>query len=532
MGLDVGITQGSYWNGSQIPYWLYMVFAILPITGLIGGDHLLLRSPITALLKLLSAIPLFGFWYFYDIAQATGERELVEKYGLGVPFYGPVGIGAGIFINKDTPLSPPDTPRPWRYFAYVLTTALFIVFPINKLVLGDYVGTFAQMLMYIFFPFTFLAIGWGFYDLYRILFDARGVFEEGPSRILPASWIAGPNFDRSVLGPGPSQPPANTWFNRLFYAVAEIPTNTAKATSSVITAAGSATSGVVSAAGVVAKDTIEAADAVSVGLVKKGAEVTSDVMGAVPVVVNKAAEVTTDVMGAVPAVVNTAAEVTADVMGAVPSVVSKAAEVTTDVMGAVPGIVKDVSKSVHNVSAELPKTVDKISNIGVKTIGVVPGIINSVADTSDSILKDVSKSVHNVSTELPKTVDKISNIGVKTIGVVPNTIETVTDQIPKFTKSLVDTSAVLTKSGTSTINKVVEKLPDSDKLIKKAEKAISQSGGAMLSMTPSVSTTVILFSVALLAFGGYVAYTLRNTLTKTKEEDDSPPDTGAVRRTS
>ena len=532
MGLDVGITQGSYWNGSQIPYWVYMIFAILPITGLIGGDHLLLRSPITALLKLLSIIPLFGFWYFYDIAQATGERELVEKYGLAVPFYGPVGIGAGIFINKDTPLSPPDTPRPWLYFTYVVMTALFIVFPINKLVIGDYVGVITQMLMYILFPFTFLAIGWGFYDLYRILFDARGVFESGPSRILPASWLAGPNFNRSVLGPSPAQPPANTWFNRLFYAVAEIPTNTAKATSSVITAAGSATTGVVTAAGVVAKDTIQAADAVSVGLVKKGAEVTSDVMGAVPIVVNKATEITTDVMGAVPAVVNKATEVTTDVMGAVPAVVNKATEITTDVMGAVPSVINTATEASKNIIKEVPGIVSDVSDASSKAIKQVPGIINAVADTSDSVLKDVSKTVHNVSVELPKTVDKISNIGVKTIGVVPNTIETVTDQIPKFTKSFVDTSEQLTKSGSGTIKKVVEKLPDSDKLIKQAEKAVSQSGGALISMTPSVSTTVILFSVALLAFGGYVAYTLRNTVTKTKEEDDSPPDSGAVRRTS
>ena len=88
MAIDVGITQGSYWGGGQIPYWLYMVFVILPFTGLLGLDHLLLRSPQTFILKLLTMIPLFGFWYFYDIGQAFGERELVEKYGLGVPYNG------------------------------------------------------------------------------------------------------------------------------------------------------------------------------------------------------------------------------------------------------------------------------------------------------------------------------------------------------------------------------------------------------------------------------------------------------------
>jgi hypothetical protein len=201
--LDIKVTQGSYWNGSQIPYWLYMVFTIFPLTGLFGIDHLLLRSPITALLKFLSLIPLLGFWYFYDIAQASGERELLEKYGLAVPFYGPLGIGAGIFNGSESTPAPSDSPRPWRYLLYVMTTYISILFPLNKLVLGDYAGAIAQFLMFVLFPLTFLAIIWSFYDMYRVTFDTEGIFDDGPSRFFPASWLLNPNFDRSVLGPKP-----------------------------------------------------------------------------------------------------------------------------------------------------------------------------------------------------------------------------------------------------------------------------------------------------------------------------------------
>mgnify|MGYP000396885918 CR=1 FL=1 len=80
MLLDVKLTQGAYWKGTQIPYWLYMALTIFPLTGLLGIDHLLLRSPWTALLKFLTMIPLLGYWYFYDIAQVTGEHDLIEKY--------------------------------------------------------------------------------------------------------------------------------------------------------------------------------------------------------------------------------------------------------------------------------------------------------------------------------------------------------------------------------------------------------------------------------------------------------------------
>ena len=111
--LDIQVTQGSYWKGAQIPYYMFIILTIFG--GLFGLDHLALRSPLTAILKVLSIIPLLGFWYFYDIAQAIGEREYVEKYGIAVPFYGPIGIGAGIlsaltesiiyFMVKDNPIS-------------------------------------------------------------------------------------------------------------------------------------------------------------------------------------------------------------------------------------------------------------------------------------------------------------------------------------------------------------------------------------------------------------------------------------------
>jgi hypothetical protein len=178
-----------------------MILVIFPFTGLFGIDHLILRSPITALLKLLSIVPLFGFWYFYDIAQATGERDLVEKYGIGVPFYGPLGIGAGMFHKDGAREAPYNSPRPWRYSIYVFITLISIFLPINKLILGDFTGAIVHMLMYVLFPLTFFAIIWTFYDMYRVIFDTEGIFDNGPARFFPASLLLNPYFDRTVLGP-------------------------------------------------------------------------------------------------------------------------------------------------------------------------------------------------------------------------------------------------------------------------------------------------------------------------------------------
>ena len=197
--LDVKITQGSFWNGAQIPYWIYMVLTILPFTGALGVDHFVLRSPVTGLLKLLSLIPLFGFWYFYDIAQACGERELVEKYGIGIPYYGPVGIGAGMFSGQGIPESPKETPRPWLFMLYALSTLIFFAFPVNKFIIGDYMnGLFQLSMLLLVLP----AIAIGLYDIYNLLVNTKSVFEKGPERfpVFPASFL-GSNFDRSVLGP-------------------------------------------------------------------------------------------------------------------------------------------------------------------------------------------------------------------------------------------------------------------------------------------------------------------------------------------
>jgi hypothetical protein len=585
MGLDVVITQGSYWNGGQIPYWLYMIFAILPITGLIGGDHLLLRSPVTALLKLISIVPLFGFWYFYDIAQALGERELVEKNGIGVPFYGPVGIGAGIFIEKDTPFSPPDTPRPWRYLLYVLTTALFTVFPINKLIIGDYFGAIAQFIMYLLFPLTFLAIGWGFYDLYRILFDPRGVFEEGPSRVLPASWILGANFDRGVMGPAKGQDIGLAKLIKKAYSTGievadaglSVVSSGAQTEKSVAlampTVIDSFATSAASLAPVAEKQAGHILHDVLPRVTDKAAEVSTKVMEQIPQVVNKAAEVTTNVVQAVPNLVNNIVNTVNTVTQQVPDTVKKISNIGVSAASIVPNTVQKVSNVGVNLAEQVPITVQKISNVGVNLAEQVPSIAKPIVDSATAVAETGSKAV-NIVRILPNIGKKISEkIGDPNVLIQEakesashrqsggslfgmgydqlNGIEKTADSIRNQANSLhnfegnmrdkkipIIIDGIVGSTGKSIINTASTTLETAGNTVNSGLNSIenmlpnSQQGGALISMTPSVSTTVVLFSVALLAFGGYVAYTLRNNLTKAKEEDDSPPNARPVRRTS
>ena len=60
-------TSGKFWGGTVVPFWVFMLFTAFPLTGLLGLDHLLFRSPSTALLQGITNIFTLGIWYIYDM---------------------------------------------------------------------------------------------------------------------------------------------------------------------------------------------------------------------------------------------------------------------------------------------------------------------------------------------------------------------------------------------------------------------------------------------------------------------------------
>jgi hypothetical protein len=405
MGLDIKLTQGAYWKGSQIPYWLYMTITVLPFTGLLGFDHLLLRSPWTFILKLISIIPLFGFWYFYDIAQAFGEKELIEKHGIGVPFYGPIGIGAGIFTGEGVPMAPPDVAKPWTFMFYVISTLFFVVTPINKLVIGDYSGALAQIIMYIVFPLTFMALFWGFYDMYRIFFNQKALFEEGASRMPPASFILGANFDKGALGPFPSE------------------------------------------------DLSKSQD--QNGYSTKGITGFINSLFAIPIAVLGIGKTAIQGVGGI---------------------------VAKEIPAAASGVIHSVEGSVKGVTDSVDLVVKDTVEPTVKAVGSVTKAVEGISGFADKLAEINPDAI----------ADKIAEKAVKS--------QTPTLQTPALPPPAVGGAII---------------------------------GGALISKSePSVSTSVLLFSVALIAFSGYVMYTFRKTYYKTTEHNDTPPDPSPVRGTS
>jgi hypothetical protein len=177
-------TKASYWKGSQIEASLFKTIVVLG--GFFGLDHLLLRSPLTGLLKMIVNFLTLGFWYFYDILQVFTEFPFIKQYGYTVPGLGPQGIGAGmIYEEPDKPTAPEGTPNPLLFMAYAALIA--VPFGFSNFIAGDVWGGAAKFLVSI-NPFTFLlGLAWTAYSAYTLYFNTESLFTEGTDRIFPFS---------------------------------------------------------------------------------------------------------------------------------------------------------------------------------------------------------------------------------------------------------------------------------------------------------------------------------------------------------
>lgn len=199
-------TKSTFWESKKVyPFWVLQVLSVFPLTGFLGLDHLYLRSPVTALAKAFVNIVSLGFWYFYDILQFTVDRETVKQYGASVPFYGPVGMGAGMFLDPgETPET--DAVAPWRFMIFTLMTLL--PFGLDFVVAGDYVGAGLRiftLLSIVLWPLGFL---WGCINMYRAWLKPADLFTYGTYRIWPFNWFVDTHFSvKGVLAPGTPRSP-------------------------------------------------------------------------------------------------------------------------------------------------------------------------------------------------------------------------------------------------------------------------------------------------------------------------------------
>lgn len=187
-------THGSYWEGSQMPFWIYTILAVFPLTGLLGLDHLVLHSPQTALAKFFMNILGLGIWYWYDVLQVVGDKEYVHKYGLSRPILGSTGLGYQTFREvveeqkRDQPDLPPvkSTNTLVLFCLYMLT--VLAPFGIANFVSGDTAGGFVKFFL-TFSLFFFVVLIWNLFDGLSLLYNPTTLFEKGTNNIPPFTWL-------------------------------------------------------------------------------------------------------------------------------------------------------------------------------------------------------------------------------------------------------------------------------------------------------------------------------------------------------
>jgi hypothetical protein len=195
-------TRKEFWGGPSIPYWILAIFTVL--FGFLGFDHLLLRSPSSAITKFITNIFTLGLWYFYDIVQIIGDKEKVMNYGLTAPLYGPLGIGAGMFTDNQ-----PDVPKsksPWRFLLYCML--VFLPFGFDSFIGGDTAGGVIKFICTIIPIFWPILLFWMFYSIGRLYIFPEPLFTEGIDRPFPVGFFVSKK-GTSVLGPKTVPEPSN-----------------------------------------------------------------------------------------------------------------------------------------------------------------------------------------------------------------------------------------------------------------------------------------------------------------------------------
>lgn len=160
-------SHGDFWKGFMADGWLYKALAIFPITGLLGIDKFLLRSPSTAIFKILINTFFLGAWYIYDIIQVLTDSDFVGKYGFS-NIYGVSGHGYRLLSGlSESKVEEYTNPSPYNgglfsgilYLGFVLST-LYIGFTgLPMMLAGDFYGGLIKLFSNVFIlPFVFYLV--------------------------------------------------------------------------------------------------------------------------------------------------------------------------------------------------------------------------------------------------------------------------------------------------------------------------------------------------------------------------------------
>jgi len=203
-------THGDYWEGTVLPYWVFLLFTVFPLTGFFGIDHLLFKSPSTAFKKGIFNIFTLGLWYFYDILQAFNDKHYVKHFGLSVPMTGPKGLAfnyfSGIVADEKDTLEPSKAGYLQIVYFILYLSTILLPFGISNFIAGDtYGGVFKVMFSLIpLLGLLLIAVFWleSLFELYVLMTKPTEIYEKGVPRMFPlTSFIDKTGFSPNIMEP-------------------------------------------------------------------------------------------------------------------------------------------------------------------------------------------------------------------------------------------------------------------------------------------------------------------------------------------
>lgn len=176
MGLTE-VSSASFWKERDRTFWLLAILTVFG--GLIGLDHIYLRSFNTALFKLIVNIFFLGAWFIWDIVQLVADHKDVADKGFRLPFAPYANrVGAGVISPPAAGASPSRTTTPAATSIFIY--ALLAIVPLTGFVGIDrwYAGSWLTGIVK--FIWNICLFGsWYFYDIFNVLFREETVLKEG-----------------------------------------------------------------------------------------------------------------------------------------------------------------------------------------------------------------------------------------------------------------------------------------------------------------------------------------------------------------
>ena len=159
------------WQAQNLDYNYYWAFTVF--LGWLGVDYWYLGAPLTGLLKIIVNASTFGYWWYYDLLNATFNRPTVELFGPTMPFFGTIGCAGGRFRQADGSTPKDKLDKHLNYIIYGLVLGFFGIFGGDSYLIGNTFNAFLRIICLVSFIGIPIALIWWIVNMYEYAFNAN-----------------------------------------------------------------------------------------------------------------------------------------------------------------------------------------------------------------------------------------------------------------------------------------------------------------------------------------------------------------------